>query len=537
MHWFDCTHVHAIVLKPKQFNMCPFNRSTEATSYRAAIRTARGVVEDIGTAAAAKSGGLSELARVPETNSERGGHQVIAKEFNLALPIRFTKLKKADGVLYPGELTMLKLKDWFDYIVRHNVFHMLVGLYRADKAREMAILQGFWKKFRSIMPEHTLFQLADQGHVDLSRTVPCILHGDEGRGRKKGPFLVLSWHSVLGFGTDAANRCRSHRPYVSMKCNFSESTHLHRMVTCALPKMVHDDRALQDLLQCVANDANYMLRTGVQDAVGNTYFAACIYCSGDWVWLSKAGNFNRSFSNVQKRPLTETSVPKGICHLCQAGQRGIPWENYKEYNPNNLPQWLPTMHVETPWTRPSPLNQIPFVPGQEAGFYAYDLFHAYHLGMGKTFVASCLALASERCCGGRVDDRLDHLTQLWRTWAEEHHDKAYLSSVTRASLGWPDAGTFPNGQWAKGHVTTSLTDFFFALGQHTGPHCRPLPGFVQRSCLVHFSCSQGTLQVRCLAAERCGAQYCRQWASIFETLQNIVLAMLSSREGAVCPHA
>ena len=138
--------MHAIVLKPKQFNMCPFNRSTEATSYRAAIRTARGVVEDIGTAAAAKSGGLSELARVPETNSERGGHQVIAKEFNLALPIRFTKLKKADGVLYPGELTMLKLKDWFDYIVRHNVFHMLVGLYRADKAREMAILQGFWKK-------------------------------------------------------------------------------------------------------------------------------------------------------------------------------------------------------------------------------------------------------------------------------------------------------------------------------------------------------------------------------------------------------
>lgn len=460
-----------------------FNRPAEATSYRAAVRTARGVVEDLGATAASQSGGLTELAHVSERHSESSGHQVIAKKYKLALPIPLTKLKKAPGVSYPGDLTMLKLKDWFDYIVGRNVFHMLVGLYKADKPRERAILKAFWTNFRSIMPDHSMFRLVDEGRLDLSRTVPLILHGDEGRGRKKAPFLVLSWHSALGFVTEAANRARTHKPYVSMKCNFSESTHLHRLVTCALPKMVHDDHALQDLLQHVANDANYMMRTGVKDVEGKTHFAVCIYCCGDWVWLAKAGHFNRSFSNVQKRPLTERSIPRGICHLCQAGQAGVPWENYKEYNPNDLPPWLPTMHVQTPWTQPSPLNQIPFVPGQEAGFYAYDLFHAYHLGVGKTFMASCLALASERCMGGRVDERLEQLTFMWRTWAEENHDKAYLSSLTRASLGWPDANTFPNGQWAKGHVTTSLTEFFLDWANAQDLTADPLLGLCKEAAL------------------------------------------------------
>ena len=444
------------------FGFVLYLNSSEATSYRAAIRTAKGVVDDIGLASASKSGGLTELAMVSENHSERDGHHVIAKKFNLSLPLKTTTLMKAPGINYPGDLTVIRLKDWMTFIVRHNVIHMMVGLYNSDKDREGAILRKFWENYRVVQPNHMMWTLVDSGQLDTSRTIPLLLHGDEGRGRKRCPFLVLSWHSVLGFGTDLANKTRKFRPYLCQKLNYCESTHVHRMIGAALPKMHHDDLALQDLLQVMANDAIQMMEEGVLDDQGNRFHAVCLHAVGDWAWLQKAGRLQRTYNNCPKRPLKADSLPKGFCHLCRAGQKNIHWENYREYDPINPPVWYRTMHTEDPWNAdfPSPLNQIPFVPGEKASFYAFDLFHSYHLGVGKSFVAAALALASERMLAGSVDDRLALLTEAYHRWCEEKHDKQYLSHISKASLGWPDSSTYPNGQWAKGHVTTALTNFF-----------------------------------------------------------------------------
>lgn len=118
------------------------------------------------------------------------------------------------------------------------------------------------------------------------------------------------------------------------------------------------------------------------------------------------------------------------------------------------------MHVEDAFEGDPALNRIPFIPGERAAFYTYDLFHSYHLGVGKSFVAGCLAMASEYMWAGKADDRLEQLSSLWLTWAGENHVSAYLFSITRSLLGWPDKGTFPNGQWSKGHVTSNLGRFF-----------------------------------------------------------------------------
>ena len=462
----------------------------EATSYRAAIRTAKGVVDDTGPVAASKSSGLSELARCREKDSERDGHRVIAKKYTLALPIRVTTLKKADGVTYPGDLTVLRLKDWISFIVKHNAWHIFVGLYKADRDRERAILCEFWARYREVMPRHKMWALVDAGQLDLSRCAPLLLHGDEGRGRKRSPFLVLSWHSVLGFGTDAANRCRKFRPYKAMRLNFSESTHVHRLVAGALPKMTHDELALQDLLQVMAEDANMMLKEGVIDDHGTKFFAVCIQACGDWAWLAKSGSFLRSFHNVQKRPLGPRSQPKGICHLCRAGQINVPWENFREFDHQKLPAWHSTMHSQTPWNVASPLCAIPYVDGEEAAFWSFDLFHAYHLGVGKTFVAACLALASETIGASKVDDRLDHLTSIYLTWAEERHDPAYLSAISRGTLGWPDGSTYPNGQWSKGHVTTCLTKFFLDWVQAQDLSDYPLLELCKQAAICISTCPE-----------------------------------------------
>ena len=196
-----------------------FTADSEATSCRAAIRTAQGFAADLG-GAARKSPGLSELARCTETHSERDVHQVVAKKFNLALPIPMTNLPKVPGMMYTGEIKVLGLRDWLEYIVKYNIWHLMCGLWKADPVRERAILQEFWRRYRAWRPRHAVFELADQQKLDLSRCAPLMVHGDEGRGRKKSGFLVVSFYSYIGFGTHDANKNRKKREYVQMRLNY-----------------------------------------------------------------------------------------------------------------------------------------------------------------------------------------------------------------------------------------------------------------------------------------------------------------------------
>ena len=430
---------------------------SEATSCRAAIRTAKGVVSDIGERVAKKSPGLPELAKCSETHSERDVHRVIAKKYKLTLPIQMTELPKAPGMMYSGAIKVLSLKAWMQFIVDYNVWHMLCGLWKADAARERDILVEFWRRYRALKPHHAIWNLADQNKIDLSRCCPLMLHGDEGRGKKKTGFLVMSFYSYMGYGTRQANEVRTHRPYHQFRLNYGGNTYLHRLVTSVLPKMLKDECALRSILDHVANDACDMLLQGVKDSQGNVYTACVLQIVGDWQWLVKAGQLSRSYSNCQKRPWTASSIPKGICHRCRAGQRDVPWECYKA---DGFPLWWATQNAEDPFFGSPALNRIPYIPNERAAFYTFDLFHSFHLGVAKSLAAGCLAMASEYMWSGNIDGRMEQLSGLWITWCEENKEYAYLHTISQSILGWPDKGTYPNGQWSKGSLSTALCRFF-----------------------------------------------------------------------------
>ena len=55
----------------------------------------------------------------------------------------------------------------------------------------------------------TFFRIAEAHGIPLERVAPLYLHGDEGRGKKRAPFLVVSWHACLGQGTQLANETRN----------------------------------------------------------------------------------------------------------------------------------------------------------------------------------------------------------------------------------------------------------------------------------------------------------------------------------------
>ena len=461
------TESHVLTLMCHSFSYRPSTLGlAEASSYRAAVRTARGVVADLGEAATSASPGLCELSKVSEGHSERDGHNVVAKKFGLTLPVRVTELQKSPGMTYPGRLSMLRLVSWFKFLVEYNAFHVLCGLQQANKKREGHILAEFWRRYRIQNPDHPMWHLVDSGLLDPSHTAPLLLHGDEGRSRKRAAVLVLSWHSALGLGTEAANRERKSSPYLSMKLNYLGPTHTSRMLAAVLPRMTKDAEALTEILKVVAQDAKRLMFEGVPGADGKKRFAVCIGAIGDWAWLMKAGNLSRGYTHCIKRPQRADANPVGICHLCSAGMRDIPFEHltsYKRYERRDdaTPTWWHTRFSQSAFAEPvTPLREIPWADSQPESFYHFDLFHCFHLGLGRYFIAGALVLASENMCGSRLPDRFDELSQLYLAWCEAEHKSPFLISITQAKLNWQDTSQYPAGLWTKGHVTTSLCHFF-----------------------------------------------------------------------------
>lgn len=426
----------------------------EATSWRAAIRTAQGVVQDIGLESASRSGGLTELSQCSQAHSESGGRKVVER-LRLTIPIPLTTIPKTLGVRYTGEFQALKLEHWCQFLVDKNCWHMVCGLVRPDPERERAILTEFWTRFRALHPDHGLFA-TDR---DWSRTVPLLLHGDEGRGRKKAPFLICSYHSVLGLGTEAANKARKTKPYLAMKLNYSGSSFEHRFPSTVLPKMVRDEVALRDLLEFMTRDALHLLEHGVRSKDGHTFYGACISIVGDWVWSVKAGDLQRSFHNVEKRARSEAANPRGICHLCQAGQLNVPFEDLRV---NAERPWKNTMFAQNPFNGTPSLCRLPHVPHQLPRLFSFDLWHAWHLGVAKSFLAGCLALLSDNMDGGggSAESRFQSLTQAYLQFCDGRGHMPFVSTISQLTIGWPDRATYPNGYWSKGHVSTLLSKFF-----------------------------------------------------------------------------
>ena len=241
--WLPCQQHETLQSK------CPFDQHAPAQNQRyawplrlkascsAAVRVARNVVRDIGVESAAKSPGLLKVARCSESNAERDTHRVLVKQCKLGLPIPLRRLGR-------GELdyTVLRLRDWFQWLVNSNCIHTLTGLTAPDHTRERCILKEFWSRYRSSNGDHPVFRLAAQGRLKLESTVPLLYHGDEGRGRRRMPFLVTSWFSMIGRGARPADRraraTNVRKPYVKLRPNFKGHSFVTRYLQDAWPDVV-----------------------------------------------------------------------------------------------------------------------------------------------------------------------------------------------------------------------------------------------------------------------------------------------------------
>ena len=472
----------------------PFRAEASCASV---VRAARNFVSDVGRKAASKSVGLVRLSQSTEKNAERDCHRAMVNQHNLTLPVEQSTLKtdEVDGPSIP----VLHLQSWAQFLVDNNHLHLLCGLTQPHWERETAMLERFWELYERQHPGHPVYEKARAGNLRLSATYPLVMHGDEGRGRKRNAYLVISFHSLLGRGVRTRKRQLGGRKkkkskksdWVHMRPNYTGHTYTSRFLFSSLPKALytgHNEYIWEALMSAATADIQYMLDTGVRDAVhgrGQINFAV-LNIVGDWPFLVDSAGMLRSFRNVQKHK-TRSKPPIGICHLCAAGQLGVDFEQINSVNPT----WLGTMHTQSLWAddaEPSSLAGIPHVPGELGSVWAFDIFHTWHLGVARSFLGSFMVLLAELQPEGNIDCRFASLSDDFLAWCRSAKRRPHVLKLSKEIMGYPTTTTYPGGTWHKGDLSRVLMQYVQFRFQRDGNGWNPTMQLAGRAATSINSC-------------------------------------------------
>ena len=197
---------------------------------------------------------------------------------------------------------------------------------------------------------------------------------------------------------------------------------------------------------------------GVRGPHGEKYSFVILNIMGDWPFHQKAFSLKRCFANDSKQA-TSRQTAKGICHLCLADQENYPWEEFESAEP----RWRRTLNPpESPFVRFPSLMQLPHNPLRPATFIGQDIFHTWHLGCGKQFLASCLVLLSETYAGRNIPARFESMSKDLFRWCKLNHEQPYIRKLSRDTVGWPSSADFPSATWSKGSTTTCVLRWFLS---------------------------------------------------------------------------
>jgi hypothetical protein len=97
--------------------------------------------------------------------------------------------------------------------------------------------------------------------------------------------------------------------------------------------------------------------------------------------------------------------------------------------------------------------------------FQFDIWHGFTLGVGKTFVASTLALISDLFPGRSKDARFEALSSSYLDWCKANGQTAYLAYISKETILWPSTTDMPSAIWSKGAATTVLLRWLNAWNQ------------------------------------------------------------------------
>ena len=282
------------------------------------------------------------------------------------------------------------------------------------------------------------------------------------------------------------------QPWCKMCPNYHGHTMTSRFLLAALPKVLYtgeNDQVFTDIMQFVSDEVQHMFSSGVVDALGKRgrFHMVLTHISGDWPFLADSGCFERSFRKVQKQKNQQRHI--GICHLCAAG-RDCDFEQLNTVRP----QWLETMftlRLHADGCEPSPFERVPHIPGELAALWSFDTFHTMHLGVCKSFLASCIALLSELQPESAIDGRFSSLSDRYLEWCKAARQRPRVSKLSKELIGWVSTTMYPNGTWHKGALSSTLMAWFQHLYETESASWPPMLQEAGEACLACNSFLKG----------------------------------------------
>ena len=335
-------------------------------------------------------------------------------------------------------------QDWLSHLMESSP-NLLAG--DGDASQNF---NDFWRCFRMAHSHHDVFNSPLAGFLD--KTVPLVLHGDEGRTLKRGKCMVMSVQSILGHVQKPVERatctCREElaanprippigvqgdeddayslprscrRSLKKQLTNYRGHSYLSRWLLFSLPSWVYvkHPEVLDALVERLAGDLRALFHEGF--AVGTQrFFAAVVFVKGDMAWHRQIYNLTRSYA------FCGTVATGKICHLCLAGGPAGPMaEDYSE-----VPGWANTLLLHRPWTTPPALAAIPGYPCPEE-LLQPDPFHLIKFGIGRSIAGGVLT----------------HLARKGFFDFEGSESRAFAERLNRASP-WPLFFVVPGTQAA-----------------------------------------------------------------------------------------
>ena len=246
-----------------------------------------------------------------------------------------------------------------------------------------------------------------EGPSRLKHTVPLCLFGDEGKGPKRGNYMVTTMESPLGLADHHVCRCTckevvekhvlevpmcygpvapdTAEQHVAAKAatNYKSHSYLTRHILFGLPDFVYKEypHIYQDMLALYASELKSLFCDGTE-CCGQRFYVALLGNKGDLKHMAeKVAHLTRSCAHMGKTNMLH------MCSLCMAGGPGYPWDELAE-----RPAWVDTLFHSRPWDETPHLCTIPFDDQAPEALFRLDLFHLIKVGLGRDIAGAIVLL-------------------------------------------------------------------------------------------------------------------------------------------------
>ena len=391
-----------------------------------------------------------------EANAQRSVQRMFERR-RLSLPVPIASMDHEVVVGLSRSLVTYHVKpeDWIKYLLETDP-SLLSGVSGDMKANNKA----FWTLYKLQHETHAVF--SKHGHR-LEDVLPVFLHGDEGRGKKKTGYLVMSFESPFGSTARKHTECGcaeylASRPDLpsygtcnealldpatlqvlrSMFTNYRGHSFLTRHLLFGLGKSTYksNPHVVEALLREIASSFKRLFNAGVASGDDQRLFVAVAGVKGDF-------DFHKTFFDLERcygKVITRHGVGH-ICHTCNAAtgrtHPGLDCPPFEDFD--DEPEWRHSMFQARPWSALPILASLPFdVWWVQERMLIPDPFHLVKLGLARDLIGGIVIVLARKAffdfegSTRNLDDRLRRAESSFLMYCAACHERPAFRGFTRA---------------------------------------------------------------------------------------------------------